>query len=50
MMFFGLSLLVDWLIEANVSKKRAIYFFRADNGGSTLLRNVFFYQPFYAAT
>jgi hypothetical protein len=57
---------VDFLVEANVSEKRSVSIFRAEvnflstfraevnftpeDGDSTLLRNVGFYQPIRAAT
>jgi hypothetical protein len=48
-MFFELNRLVDWLVEADVSENRAVSIFTAhfspEDGESTLLRNVDFYQP-----
>jgi hypothetical protein len=41
MCYFGLS--VDWLVEADVSEKRAVSI--TEDRDSTLLRNVEFYQP-----
>lgn len=45
--FDGLNARVDWLVEADVLKKRAVSIFNSnfstEDGGSTLLQNVGFY-------
>jgi hypothetical protein len=53
---FGLSHCVDWFVEANISEKCAVSISRAEvgnspeDGDSTLLQNVGFYQPINMVT